>query len=366
MDTTWTSGGGIVRDRYNIDLNDNLFVPGDTVWFFYGARSAPPSNAWTYAALPIPTTSGQTNSITEAAENPDEFTILPAGGYLRGGDVLYVDGMNFRGAQVFFDASFDVFGERDRVDRFDIRGPSSSVGNHPASRVVNEVQQIIPVYRKIIWNTGDLGTAFGDGSGDPDKSDDTGLLFNFLEYLPQIGGVWMSGDDVADEWVNTFNSVSATALRSKYMNFNLVSGNHVPVVGVSPLGVGEAAGFLSNVFGPDTLVAYGGCPVINDFDVIEPSGTATLEMSYHGNGNWAGAIVADTTTNLQGRAVGFVLSGFSYHYIRDARAKSWLAREEHMAKIINWLGNLWTPGLGSGPAVPTNSLLQNYPNPFNP
>ena len=150
------------------------------------------------------------------------------------------------------------------------------------------------------------------------------------------------------------------------MNFNLVSGNHVPVVGVSPLGVGEAAGFLSDLFGPDTLVAFGGCPVINDFDVIEPSGTATLEMSYHGNGTEVGAIVADTTTNLQGRAVGFVLSGFSYHYIRDARAQGYLAREEHMFRIINWLGNLWSPGLGSGPAVPTNSLLQNYPNPFNP
>jgi hypothetical protein len=366
MDTTWTSGGGMVADRYNIDLNDNLFVPGDTVWFFYGGRSAPPSNAWTYAALSIPTASGQTDDITVAAENPDEFTILPAAGYIRGGDVLYVDGMNFRGAQVFFDASFDVFGERERVDRYDIRGPSSSVGNHPASRVVNEFQQIIPVYRKIIWNTGDLETAFGDGSGEPDKSDDTGLLFNFLEYLPQTGGVYMSGDDVAEAWVNEFTSVSATALRSKYIDFNLVTGDHAPIVGVSPLGVGHAAGFLSDIFGPDTLVAFGGCPVINDFDVIAPNGTATLEMSYHGNGTAVGAIVADTTTNLQGRAVGFVLSGFSYHYIRDTRAQGYLAREKHMAKIINWLGNLWTPGLGSGPAVPTNSLLQNYPNPFNP
>jgi hypothetical protein len=366
MDTTWTSGGGLGLDRYNIDLNDNLFVPGDTVWFFYGARSAPPSNAWTYAALPIPTSTGQTDDITEAAENPDEFTVLPAGGYIRGGDVLYVDGMNFRGAQVYFDASFDVFGQRERVDRYDIRGPSSSVGNHPASRVVNEFQQIIPVYRKIIWNTGNLGTAFGDGSGEPDKSDDTGLLFNFLEYLPQTGGVYLNGDDVAEVWVNGFTSVSATALRSKYIDFNLISGNHKPVVGVSPLGVGEPSGFLTHLLGPDTLVAFGGCPVINDFDVIEPSGTATLEMSFHGKWNHAGAIVADTTTNLQGRAVGFVLSGFSYHYIRDARANHFLARDEHMHDIINWLGNPWTPGLGSSPAAPTNSLAQNYPNPFNP
>jgi hypothetical protein len=37
MDSVFTVNGGLVADRYCMDFNDDLFVPGDTCWFFYGA-----------------------------------------------------------------------------------------------------------------------------------------------------------------------------------------------------------------------------------------------------------------------------------------------------------------------------------------
>ena len=79
-----------------------------------------------------------------------------------------------------------------------------------------------------------------------------------------------------------------------------------------------------------------------------------------------GTLVADTTTNAQGQVVGFVLSGFSFHQIRDTRPRGYLARFSHLGKIINWLGNLWFPGLGADPTKPVNSLAQDYSNLFNP
>jgi hypothetical protein len=371
MDSSWTAGGSVVDDDYNIDLNDNLFVPGDTVWFFFGARSAPPSSKWTYHSLAVPTNTGETDDISEAAAYPDEFTILPAGGYERGGDLLYVDGMNFRGAQPFFDWSLQMTNIFDHTDRYDIRGPSSAVGNHPASRVVDAFQQFVPIYKGIAWNTGDLTTAFGDGTGSPDKSDDTGLLFTFMNNLPGVmGGVYLNGDDVADVWQNTLTGASAIQLRTTYMNFNVVSGDHVSAVGVSPLVIGTPGGVFQDAFGPDTLVAFGGCPLINDFDIIDPQGTAIVQMEYHGNGNTANAIVSQGTPNAATPAntVVFVLSGFSYHYIRDVRPMGIPVRAEHLRAILgDMLISMVPDPVGTRPKeVATFELRQNHPNPFNP
>jgi hypothetical protein len=367
MDSSYTKTPSVVADDYNIDLNDNLFVPGDTVWFFFGARNT--LGSWTYYSIPHPARTNTTSDIADAAAYPDEFTILPAGGYARGGEILYVDGMNFRGAQPYFDWSFKSMNVYDLVDRYDIRGPSSAVGNHPASRVVDVFQQLIPIYGMIIWNTGNLVTAFGDGTGTPDKSDDTGLLYTWLNNLFYTGGfAYLSGDDVADEWLNTFTGASATQLRTAYMNFNVVTGSHVSTVGVSPLVVGTAGGFFQDAFGPDTLVAFGGCPLINDFDIIDPQGTAVAQMEYHGNGNTANAIVSQWTPNAATptNTVGFVLSGFSYHYIRDHRPADVPARTEHLWRILELQGVFPDP-VGTRPTeTAVNSLSQNHPNPFNP
>jgi hypothetical protein len=374
MDSTWTSSGGLVEDRYNIDLNDNLFVPGDTVWFFFGAKNN--NEYWTYTSAEVPSGWwygywGETDDIEVAATHPDEFTILPAAGYQRGGDILYVDGMNFRGSQPFFDSAFESLGILDLVDRYDVRGPSSLVGNHPGSRVRN-VNQLTSAYRRIVWNCGDLYyAAFSDGSGVPDKSDDTGLLLAFLDNHTGAGGVYLDGDDLAETWLNWCTAASAIQLRAKYCDFDLVNSDHASSyyldLGISPLVVGEPGGMFDVTGDPDTLVAYGGCPLMNDFDVITPQGNASLEMSYHGNGNTGGAIVSDTTTNPLGNTVGFLLSGFSYHYIRDASAGGIPARTVHMERILNWLGDPVGPATGAKPAPRyANSLGQNYPNPFNP
>jgi hypothetical protein len=370
MDSTWTSRGYLVEDCYNIDLNDNLFVPGDTVCFFFGARSGPPSSSWSYVSLEIPSRTywrgGGVDDINIAASNPDEFTVLPAAGCQRGGEILYVDGMDFRGSQPYFDSAFKSLGIFDLVDRYDIRGSSSAVGNHPASRVKN-INQLTAAYSRIVWTCGDLETVFADGSGVPDKSDDTGLLYDFLENHYGDGGVYLNGDDVPDKWLNVHTSTSSTQLRTKYMTFGLVTPDHVPTAGVNPFVVGETGGIFDNAGDLDSLVAYGGCPWIKDFDIITPQGTAHLEMSYHGNGSTGGAIVSQTTTNPLGNTVGFILSGFSYHYIRDARAGGVPARTVHMERILGWLGSPVGPATGAKPAPRyVDRLDQNYPNPFNP
>ena len=177
----------------------------------------------------------------------------------------------------------------------------------------------------------------------------------------------LNGDDVADKWLNMHSSVSSTQLRTKYMTFGLAAADHGPSLGISPLVVGDAGGMFQDGFGVDTLVAYGGCPLINDFDVLTAEGNARVEMSYHGQGNIGGAIVSDTTTNAVGNTVGFILSGFSYHYIRDTRAMGIPVRAEHLHRIMTWLVSIIDyPTPAPVAIVNINDLRQNYPNPFNP
>jgi hypothetical protein len=365
MDTCKTANGSVVADKFCVDLADAYFVPGDTVWYFFGAQSGAPSNAWSYFSLGLPEVTNQTGDKDYCAAYPDEMTILPSLAY-EGGDILYVDGMNFRGAQPYFDDAFAKMGLLDEVDRYDIRGPSSGVANHLGSRA-NAAQ--LALYKKIIWNAGDLTTAWADGSGTPDKSDDTGVIKSWIDALAVPGGVYLNGDDCSEIW-NGWTSASAIALRSTYMNFSLVVNNHVPTVGVSPNGDGTGPACAGNI--PHVWVCYGGCPGINDFDIIAPAGVSVLDGEYVGTaipyvGVRAGAIVTQTGSATGNPNNRFVLSGFSFHYIRNDGPQPIPDTAEHMYNILWFLGN--TPGFPIGadsPEFAKNDLGQNYPNPFNP
>jgi hypothetical protein len=354
-------------------LNDNLYVPGDTVHYFFGADADGTSgngneNYW-HRALDGQGDDVVTADIGEAAADPCEFTVLPAGGVNRGGDILYVDDTDDRGgpAQLFFDSAFDMLGWRDLVDRYDVLGPTSFIGNGLASRVTNRVTQVIDVYKKIIWNTGNLEASLvGDGTGHPEKSDDWGLLFQFLNTSTLDPGLYLSGDDLAEEWVG-LGGAGAVTTRSVYMNFNLLDSDHINHgEATSPTLTAVGASFIHSLTA-DQLVAYGGCSIVNNFDVLQPTGTAITEFPYPNSGD--GAVISQQTTNSAAQTATVVLSGFSYHYIRDASVGFPPARVEHLRDILIKLGNDPPEATGVDPGAGpqyANYLDNNYPNPFNP
>jgi len=367
------SGGGVLSNTaFCIDLPDNLFEAGDTIEYFYGAFNS--LNQWSYHSR----YNGIVYTIEEAAAFPNEFQILPGAGDARGGDILYVDGMDGRGAQAYFDVAFQQLAIYDLVDRFDVNGPSSGVSNRLGTRVY-DVAQLATPYRKILWNTGDLSTTIGDGTGNPEKSDDWLVLDAFLtalETAEATGGLYLNGDDLPSVWANQVGA-SAVAARA-WLDYALPVGgeNHVPQVGVSPFGVGLTA--VGTAFGDpanhplgvDTLVAFGGCPAINDFDWVTPQGAAATQMTYEGVGDLgpgsANAIIGQKTAAGAGE-IGVLMSGFSFHYIRDDRLTAELDRVHHLKDVLAWLGNDTGAIVGAGDAPKySNSLAQNYPNPFNP
>lgn len=149
------------------------------------------------------------------------------------------------------------------------------------------------------------------------------------------------------------------------MNFGLVDGNHTAVgEPVSPLGIGQPGSCFGA--GPDTLIAYGGCPELNEFDVLSASGTSTVEMAYS-NDPGHSAVLGQVTANTVGDTARVMLSGFSFHRIRDDKVQNPIDRVEHLMTIIRWLDNQ----VDDPTAIPVtrafeNGLAQNYPNPFNP
>jgi hypothetical protein len=376
-DQSWTLAGLLDEYVYCIDLCDSLFVPGDTLWYFWGAQNQIGEN--TYGAPSI--TNGQTSDRAEAVANADEMTILPVMGLDPDGqigDILYVDGMNFRGAQPYFDSAFQSMNILHLVDRYDMRGPSSGVSNHPGYTVKNVINQLVgsgqSVYKKIIWNTGNLDPAWAEGQvdGTLDKSDDTGTVYAFLENLNSRGGIYLNGDECAYEW-GYFSTAGAVNLHDKYMTYTCTADEHQPYVGYNPWGIGTVPPgvFAEGGTTPDTIAIEGGCPTPRTFDILRADGADTkVAMEYHNWGpdsTFAPAILTQLTENSVGDTVGFVLSGFSYHWIRDVKLGDYPARYTHMKRILNYLSNIVDDPVGAGtPQVSRNRLDQNVPNPFNP
>jgi FlgD Ig-like domain len=361
---SWTDMGGITWTRirmsllsingtYEVDLRDNLFTPGDTVCYFYAARDTSGTESYAFG----PSLSLTTFDREEAASNASEFTCLPAGGYNHGGDILYVDGMDGRGAQPYWDTVFASLGVAGQVDRYDVRAPSvSTTGNRLAGRVIN-VSQLTSAYRKILWDTGDLAATLQ--AGGLNMTNDWGLMNQFLDQLPGTGGVYLCGDDLPSQLANLTGG-SAVTFRTTYLTFNLTSDDARPVFGVSPTATPVGGSFFA-----DSFVIEGGCPLLNDFDVMEPTGGSAMQIAYNTPAADNGAVLSKVTTNSQAVDVGVVLSGFSFIYIADDDVDGVSDRAQHLHDIITWLGNTVSEPTGAAPLA-INSLSQNYPNPFNP
>jgi hypothetical protein len=340
-----------VQNRFNVDLNDALFEPCDTIYYFYSATSA---DGTTYFS----TGWGSTTNIADVQANPSEVTILPAGGWKNGGDVLYVDGADGFGVQPFWDGAFQVLGLSDKVDRFDVTGPSSGVSNRLGGRVVDVQQQLNDCYQKIIWDSGLLSITLGDGSGDPEKTDDYLTLNTFLGNLTNDGGVFLLGDRVA-EYLNGYAGTSAVTFRTDYMPFTLINDNHR--LAPSLFAISPAVKAWPGRCYTDDFVLFGGCPQLNDFDVIGASGTSRVEMSYNTAMDANGAVLS----NEFGSFANCVMAGFSLAYVRDDELDGESDRARFVHDTLEWMGNTVNDPTGAGPAL-KNNLDQNYPNPFNP
>jgi hypothetical protein len=396
FDYTQTNSGGRVTNGYCCDLmdlgsgatgphykhaNENVaanvgcFVPGDVINYVLAAKNL--NNQWSYYTRTFKGQGGwfRTSNLSEALATPMEWSVLPDAGRQPGdlGDILYVDDGDDRVSPLYFDWAFSALGLTNRVDRFDVLGPSTGGGNSLASRVKNIQNQIIgdpvEVYQKVIWNTTNLSTALMGDGGTPnggtssEKSDDFGLCYTFLDQHPDNPGWAYWGDDVAEDW-STLTGTGAVNTQSIYMNYVLVNQDQLKIPGavISPKVVPEAL----SPWVPETFFAFGGCAIINNFDVINTVGVLAQVSHLYNNNPAAPAAVYQSTANAAGSTARFHLAGFAYDYIRDDDALPPLDRVNYLKYTLQYFQNTMPTPVGIDPVAFANTLEDNYPNPFNP
>jgi hypothetical protein len=342
------------QDQFCVDLNDNLFEPGDTIEYYLSARdNLLRTTYWTWDTE-------TTTDLAAVQANPMEVTCLPANGLNGVADILYVNVEDGTGVAPYLENDFRVLGVA--YDRYDVNlnGREQGLGG----AVKDVVTQLIPYYRKIIWSSGKKSVKSVDSG---EKTDEWGLLRDFVEQHTEDCGVYFTGDGLAEEWSYLPTWEPGGALRVDYMDFTLFNNDHTAAgLQMTPQVIARAGSIFDGPSGPDTTLAYGGCPDIRRFDVLMPAEDAVVEMDYSGNPVW-GAVMSQATVTSDTTTARIVLAGFSYDVIRDDRTQVPYDRVAHLDKVLTWLGNgpFYPTAAEAGPGL-RNHLAQNYPNPFNP
>ncbi len=119
---------------------------------------------------------------------------------------------------------------------------------------------------------------------------------------------------------------------------------------------------------PDKFYAFGGCPIINGFDVLEKTAFGKYALSYPVyNATNRYAAIASTQLNPAGFSVYTLWFGFSYQSIRDDVNTAPIDRFEIMRDATSWMQGVTNAARHSGGRAPKfTKLAQNFPNPFNP
>jgi hypothetical protein len=355
LDSARTSGGNTVEDVWAGDLNDSLFVAGDVIHYFFEAT----------------TDSGNTGIYARGVENAGiddtaggaffEVSILPVGN----GDILFVDDFHLRGSQNYFRSAFNQAGYP--YDEYDVGSASSLVGNGPGGRVKALAQ--VQVYNKIVWNSGDLdiGTI---SDGVADKGTDAQLLRDYLDLTPHDVGLWVSGDDVAFD-LDQSETAAAIDLLNNWMGVSFIQQSQHDLTGIAaPVITAEPGSPWAGAVACSTHVAYGGCLVINKFDVLETNAGSSYGFTWPGHnpaGNDPrGAVIYNSQLNSTGSAANTVWQAYSFHFMRDDVPGPRQDRVCFMDVTLQYLGNTPGPPTSAGDLPKTYSLAQNKPNPFNP
>lgn len=356
-----TSAGNIAPDKYCVDLNDSLFTRGYMIEYYFRAYDAE-GMASTY---PDPASTGGARL---------EFTCLPTLRSVPG--ALYVDDYDGRGsfrgeAQDYYDAAFaSVLPEGLVPDRYDVNSPSSGVSNGIGAYVSADDSSSIfcLAYDKVIFDSGDLSfVTLSEGTELSDKSDDARLLADWMSSAAHRTGLLVMGDNIANDLSGSAAAVAAELMET-LCGVSLESCSYLDLTGgvygggtITPLVTGEAGGPYEG-FG---CYVYGGCPVINDFDVLLPAGPGQAALRYpdYDSAERFAGILTDQVS-AAGHPLRTVWAGFGFMLMRAAEP-FFLVHSDFLFRTWCFLENGVTPATQT--EIPAATVLEdNFPNPFNP
>ena len=370
-----TGAGNIAPDKYMVDMNDSLFTRGyECIYYFkaydrLGQTSTLPRRA---QYVPWPPYPGIWHEILHWLVSPYyfEWTSLPT----LASDVLFVDDFHGRGTiagnvEQYWMPCFKAVLADGKPDVYDVNNAASSVSNGPGSRAKN--YQLTTAYQKIIWDSGNLETTtISEGTEYSDKSNDAQMLVDWMEFSPHKVGLWICGDDVAED-LNAAPSGVALTLLTAYCGVDFIGGSYYQLSGI----ITPKVMANSNVGNPlwhttwgDSFYVFGGCPIINQFDYLEKVGNGEYALDYPdvaGLPYYAG--IYSTGINDGGYPIRTMWFGFSFMYVREAAVGVPIMRNQVVRDVVAWMENAVNSNITEVDELPkANTLSQNFPNPFNP
>jgi hypothetical protein len=368
-DTAVSGYGNNVDGSYMVDLNDSLLTRGYMIEYYFSAID----NDDVVTTMPLGGGgSGAGAALGTGPPDMYEFTCLPT----LATNILYVDDFDGIGTrkgvvQEYFEQSFRViFGNYGIFpDRYDVNAPEKSVSNGPGGRAR---QEHLAYYDAIIWDSGDLDVGtIDDGGFYYPKSNDCALLNSWLLNTPHDVGLWVLGDNVATDLSNSMG-MSAQELMIwcdvslSWESFFDLTGGLLEGGIVNPVIEPVPGGILAAL--PD-LYFNGGCPVLDDFDVIVTSWDGQYSLAYPSyEGSDYYAAIQTERPNYTGHTSRTMWFGSSLMHARDGNFSDPPAvRNEVITTVLLWFLGSLPPPVGEEvlPAY-TCHLGQNFPNPFNP
>jgi hypothetical protein len=375
-DSVHNQSGAIVYDRWAFDLPDTgFFFPGDVIHYYVRAQDNAGGEIGT-TLLPGDTTGFSVfpgNPDFDPLRYPNALTVRALPRLTNYPDpgrppILFWNDFGIRGGLAKWGSAFRNLGFLEGIDYdvYNTRGPSSGVGNGLGGRATSLQLQ---GYETIIYTSGDLSAfTISDGDFEQDAGDDLSVLSGWL----QSGGhkLLITGDGVVSDLIN--RGAAGQSFLSNFLPVDLVSPNLRPLIGnqavprVVPIPGNPV--FLDTV----TWLANGGCPILNEFDAVLPTGSSVPLAAFTQR--------EATATYEYAAGIYNYSSSFDDEVIYlpyDLMYVSTVATDEKtepaptpmrtvvLQELMNKLGYF-----GSGDVVPvpeqSRFWVRSYPNPFNP
>ncbi len=334
-------------DQYACDLNDNLFLPGDRVDFYYSATNGIGETNY-YSSK-----TGVVLNESLVRSNPDEAHCLPSGS----SDILLVDYYGTAETYAYFDQIFNQLGVI-TFDRYNGRAARSASSSYPWLAQRTTSSQLAQMYSTIIWYGGPAGIL---------RDEEVDLLISFLEDQSlgiRDANLYLTGSNIVQSLRSEWELKGKLGI--DFNNINL--GDHTNYFQMTPSVTATAGSFFEHGGVPDEfyLNACAKDFLPQRFDLLTTANTGFGEMGY---GSPPSATYFATVSNAYldtAVTVKTVTDGFDVTAIRDNVTGYPYDLVDHVADILQWFGLWVTPTNVAAPVQYKNSLSQNYPNPFNP